>query len=229
MTEVGGVWNATIMQWKWSTEPQAGAELTSIAGFLDPEIVPRVVAATDPSKMLRDLGVTYNYIPIYNSNCWIGMSMDTLSDFRGYTTFFPVTDPAPGTPDTKKKFNARVNCAIKEFVPSDNTGAVSSALLISVDSMLGNDVVLRRMSLTELWAEVGGAWASAALILGVFFLVKNIKNEDGEEAEVQVMRFGSLAAEESKASQKVNGNGEVVVVVVPAAGAEVVDLPSEAS
>lgn len=59
----------------------------------------------------------------------------------------------------------------------------------SVASYIGRDIVLRKKSFTEVWAEIGGCWASALLLVSIFFVRRSTTRQDGSSVDTQVLRF----------------------------------------
>jgi hypothetical protein len=60
-------------------------------------------------------------------------------------------------------------------------------------SFVSQTITLRYKTFSEVWAELGGAWAATAVVIGVFFKKRIAKHPEGVQESVQVFRFRSPA------------------------------------
>jgi hypothetical protein len=173
----------TMMKLDLVTYPKEGDFMMLVAGFFDTK--------SDATTMFQENFQSY-YVNIYDTMTNIALSMDTLTECTG----FAFTPAKEGCNETIKKYSAKIN-AIKQSLQLKPMVALSR-LHFSVDTYLVRKVLIRSKSFSELWAELGGAWASSLLVIGMFFANRTgVPNDESVTVDTHVLRFRSK--EERKA------------------------------
>eukprot|EP00746_Dinoflagellata_sp_MGD_P087847 gnl/MRDRNA2_/MRDRNA2_34812_c0_seq1.p1 gnl/MRDRNA2_/MRDRNA2_34812_c0~~gnl/MRDRNA2_/MRDRNA2_34812_c0_seq1.p1 ORF type:complete len:500 (-),score=79.66 gnl/MRDRNA2_/MRDRNA2_34812_c0_seq1:730-2229(-) len=75
-----------------------------------------------------------------------------------------------------------------------------------VSSFVSREITLRNKYLSEMWTEIGGAWASALLITSFFFLEK----VGGIKGKIKVFRFNTDAAQKALMNAATKEFGEML-------------------
>jgi len=79
-----------------------------------------------------------------------------------------------------------------------------------VSSFVSREITIRNKYLSEMWTEIGGAWASALLITSFFFLEK----VGGITGKIKVFRFNTSSAKQALMDAAAKEFGEMLQVQV---------------
>merc|ERR1712226_736959 len=131
----------------------------------------------------------YYYLNGYNNAAEVGLEYDTELDL---SDTFQFTESIAG--ERKKIYRASVNQAPINMLDyathakgSTSPSTAPFVLRFSVGSFLGRNITLRKKSFMEVWREIGGCWASALLLLTIFYVRRSTTRRDGSSVETQVL------------------------------------------
>lgn len=150
----------------------------NVAGFYDPQ--------ADVNESLATM--RFYWLNGFNNIAEVGLEYDTELDL---SKTFQFTESTGG--DRKKLYSANVNQAPIQMSINASSGVEQTPgiaiIRFSVGSYLGRDIILRKKSFTEIWGEIGGCWASALLLVSIFYVRRSTTRQDGSSVETQVLRF----------------------------------------
>lgn len=168
--------DANTMFWLEGTRSYSPEQMSFVvAGFYD--------SKADPDEVLATMRLYY--LNGYNSIAEVGLEYDTKLDL---SNTFQFTESLVG--ERKKLYRATVNQAPVKMLNHDTEGSTSPVMVrFSIGSFLGRHITLRKKSFMEVWREIGGCWASALLLVGIFYVRRSTTRRDGSSVDTQVLRF----------------------------------------
>lgn len=79
---------------------------------------------------------------------------------------------------------------MEKFIKTKTLMPQPGIMRFTVESFIGRNMHIRKKSVVEVWSELGGCWASAALLITIFFINRSVVlPESGTTLNTQVLRF----------------------------------------
>jgi hypothetical protein len=200
----------SLLQHDMETRPNHDDTVMLVAGFFDPKL-----SVSD----MFDQNFRAYFLNTYNTMNEIAFSMDTLTDASSVFSYFPAT--LDGSKDKMQKlYYAKINSIKMKYNSDTGTTAPTQRMHIrfTVDTFLTREVLIRMKSFSELWAEVGGAWASSLLVIGIFFMNKaGVASTGGVAIDTHVLRFRGGADKKAFVRGLIEYKGTAVAAAVEGA------------
>jgi len=184
------------LKFNYASAPFIGSKPGIEVGFTDPDLL------DDPEVLL--LAGKPPKVSGYNAQISVQLTMDTTTDLR---TSFSFNPPSSEGFTTKKLYQSNMITAPTAMIDmtlgenDDKFPSADSTIIFQFSSFLSRDVTMRHKTGSEIWAEIGGAWAAALVILTFFFLEKGAAGENGVQQVVQIFRFRTPASRKELVKQ----------------------------
>lgn len=172
-----------------------GVSLYGILGFFQ--------QGTSPFNAQGNLTAQYFRAGFQNTLSAIGLQMDTIIDQR-HAAFITIPSSVLDvtTEETTQIYSITSAVTTREHVgPSSPLTSPATDMLFYVSSFTSREITLRKRSFGEVWAMLGGALASALVIITWFFREEVVEDEaqQGTTEKVQVFRYKTVAEAKKEA------------------------------
>mmetsp|Transcript_22147 Transcript_22147/g.62088 ORF Transcript_22147/g.62088 Transcript_22147/m.62088 type:complete len:496 (+) Transcript_22147:64-1551(+) len=160
-------------------------------------------------RSVMEGSVTFFYGTLINAINHLKIEYDEVVDLRGNARSFFGGEGAAEIEKGMVSGLYRASSASAEIVHNrggPHPSKEATNLIFEVGSFVGQTITLRNKYLAELWMELGGAWAGAALIITCCFYEK----VGGVKGTVQVFRFNSVKSKEELAACATRELGNVL-------------------